>query len=82
MAAALKISARTIRRRVEKMVGEGAISSIVSTDIRAIKNEIFAYCMVEYRDPGSRDEVNRNLMASLESVSGLSVSVTAAASSP
>lgn len=65
MAIALKVSARTVRRRVEKMAADGAIAAIVSTDIRAIKNDIFAYVMAEYEEPEARTIVNERLFATL-----------------
>ncbi|MDA4118878.1 MAG: hypothetical protein OK455_11125 [Thaumarchaeota archaeon] len=43
------------------MVREGAITAIASTDIRGIKNEIFAHAMIEHRDPATMAEVDRNL---------------------
>jgi DNA-binding Lrp family transcriptional regulator len=65
MADALRVSPRTIRRRIKKMVGEGAIAAVPSTDVRGLKNEIFSYLMVEYEDPERRAEVDKNLSAAL-----------------
>jgi DNA-binding Lrp family transcriptional regulator len=65
MAGTLHTSVRTIRRRIRRMVREGAITAIVLTDYRAIKNDIFAYAMVEYEDPERRTDVDKDLYGTL-----------------
>jgi DNA-binding Lrp family transcriptional regulator len=72
IAGALKVSARTVRRRVRKMVSEGAIAALPSTDVRGLENEILSFVMVEYKDPEKRADVDKDLYAVLSKYLGLS----------
>jgi DNA-binding Lrp family transcriptional regulator len=72
IAGALRVSARTVRRRIKKMVSEGAIAAVPSTDVRGLENEILSYVMVEYKDPEKRAEVDEGLYAALSKYLGLS----------
>ena len=65
IAIALRISPRTVKRRVEKMTSEGAITATALSSMGAVKNEIFAWLMVVYKDRGARDEADRSVFASL-----------------
>jgi DNA-binding Lrp family transcriptional regulator len=62
----LNLSAKTVKRRTSKLVGEGAITAVASTNVVALTNEIFADMLVEYGSSNDRTEVDRSLMLTLD----------------
>lgn len=62
----LNLSARTVKRRVSNLVRGGAITAIASTNVGALRNEIFADLVVEYGDSTERANTNREMMSTLD----------------
>jgi len=65
MAEALRVSTRTVKRRVDRMVRESAISGIALTDVTTIKNDMFAWLTVEYSHPEAKSRVDESLFAEI-----------------
>jgi DNA-binding Lrp family transcriptional regulator len=62
----LKISTRTVRRRMARMTEGGVIFTLASVDVKAIREAIMADLVVEYDSPNLRPQVDKTLLELLE----------------
>jgi DNA-binding Lrp family transcriptional regulator len=62
----MRLSSRTVRRRMAKMVESGAMFAFPSTNVAAIREAVMADLVVEYDSPKTRHKVDGMLLGILD----------------
>jgi DNA-binding Lrp family transcriptional regulator len=62
----LRLSTRTVRRRMVRMVKGGAVFTFPSSNVDALREAIMVDLLVEYDSPGTRQHVDRKLLELLD----------------
>jgi DNA-binding Lrp family transcriptional regulator len=63
----LGISTRTLKRRTKRMIEGMAISTLISTDLRALRGAVVANLLVDYDPAVERSTTDRTLLRELDS---------------